>query len=165
MKHDAWRIPGCDLSLLKTMYLVHLGLNSSSSVTDGCLLKIVNRYDGECDGKRLGECNKKTDVCRKRQGIILAVCDTATDAGIVALGHGCGQLQSIDLSYCNKVTDAGIIALGHGCGQLQSINLAWCWKVTGAGVVALGHGCGQLLSFDLAHCYEVTDAGVLALGH
>ena len=46
-----------------------------------------------------------------------------TDAGVSALGAGCGQLQSIDLSYCPMVTDAGISALGAGCGQLQSINL------------------------------------------
>ena len=45
-----------------------------------------------------------------------------TDAGISALGAGCGQLQSINLSCCSKVTDAGIIALGAGCGLLQSTN-------------------------------------------
>ena len=63
------------------------------------------------------------------------------------------------------MTDAGVIALGHGCGQLQSINLAHRWKVTDAGVVALGHGCGQLLSIDLLYCHLVTDAGIVALGH
>ena len=31
--------------------------------------------------------------------------------------HGCGQLQSISLSRCGKVTDAGVSALGAGCGQ------------------------------------------------
>ena len=46
-----------------------------------------------------------------------------TDAGISALGAGCGQLQSIDLGDCEKDTDAGISALGAGCGQLQSIDL------------------------------------------
>ena len=46
-----------------------------------------------------------------------------TDAGIIALGAGCGQLLSIDLYSCDQVTDAGIIALGAGCGLLQSINL------------------------------------------
>ena len=35
MKPYAWRLPGCDLSLLKTMYLIHLGLNGCSGVTDG----------------------------------------------------------------------------------------------------------------------------------
>ena len=41
-----------------------------------------------------------------------------TDAGISALGGGCGQLQSIYLYGCDKVTDAGISALGAGCSQL-----------------------------------------------
>ena len=53
-----------------------------------------------------------------------------TDAGISALGAGCGQLQRIDLFFCYKVTDAGISALGAGCGQLQSIDLMCCDKVT-----------------------------------
>ena len=56
-----------------------------------------------------------------------------TDAGISALGAGCGQLQSINLSDCDKLTDAGISALGAGCGQLQSIYLADCYQVTDAG--------------------------------
>ena len=79
-----------------------------------------------------------------------------TDAGVVALGHGCGQLQSINLSSCWKVTDAGNIALGHGCGQLQSINLACCSKVTDAGVVALRHGCDQLQSIIRQDGHEMT---------
>jgi hypothetical protein len=44
-----------------------------------------------------------------------------TDAGLSALGTGCGQLRSIGLSYFDKVTDAGVLALGAGCGQLRSI--------------------------------------------
>ena len=46
-----------------------------------------------------------------------------TDAGVSALGVGCGQLQSINLSCCDGVTDAGVSALGAGCGKLQSICL------------------------------------------
>ena len=51
------------------------------------------------------------------------------DAGIIAVGHGCGQLQSISLSGCDKVTDVGVVALGYGCGQLHSINLSGCDEV------------------------------------
>ena len=58
----------------------------------------------------------------------------------------CPKLRSIDLEGCNKVTDAGISALGAGCGQLQSINLGSCNAVTDAGVSVLGAGCGQLRS-------------------
>ena len=43
-----------------------------------------------------------------------------TDAGILALNAGCGQLQSINLSSCVKVTDAGIFALR--CGKLKITN-------------------------------------------
>ena len=50
-------------------------------------------------------------------------CDKVTDAGVIALSHGCGKLQSINLDSCDEVTDAGVIALSHGCGKLQSINL------------------------------------------
>ena len=34
-----------------------------------------------------------------------------TDASVIALGAGCGQLQSIYLSGCSKVTTAIISAL------------------------------------------------------
>ena len=44
--------------------------------------------------------------------IILYKCGRVTDAGVSALGAGCGQLQSINLSYCDQVTDAGVSALG-----------------------------------------------------
>ena len=63
-----------------------------------------------------------------------------TDAGISALGAGCGQLQSINLRVCDKVRDAGVTALGAGCSQLQSINLEGCYKVTAIGLHALGLG-------------------------
>ena len=56
-----------------------------------------------------------------------------TDAGVSALGAGCGQLQSIDLRGCCEVTDVGVSVLGAGCGQLQVINLFNCHKVTKAG--------------------------------
>ena len=108
MKDKAWRVPGCDLSLLKTIGLIHLGLNNCSSVTDECILKAV-------------------DGCRRQSMRGYSGKDNGeADAGISALGHGCGQLQSIDLTGCSKVTDAGISALGHGCGQLQSIDLRGC---------------------------------------
>lgn len=45
MKVNAWRIPGCDLSLLQTVNLLHLGLNCCSSVTDECILKVVSSCD------------------------------------------------------------------------------------------------------------------------
>ena len=48
-------------------------------------------------------------------------------------------LQSINLTGCIEVTDAGIIALGAGCGKLQSINLADCVKVTDATKSLLCH--------------------------
>ena len=53
------------------------------------------------------------------------------------------------------MTDAGVSALGRGCGQLQSINLACCKKVTGAGVSALGRVCRQLRGIDLSGCTQV----------
>jgi hypothetical protein len=36
-----------------------------------------------------------------------------TDAGVSALGAGCGQLQFININGCNKVTDAVVSALIH----------------------------------------------------
>ena len=48
----------------------------------------------------------------------------------------CPKLSSIDLGGRRLVTDAGISALGAGCGQLQSIDLYGCKKVTDAGVSA-----------------------------
>ena len=43
MKVDAWQGAGCDLSLLKTVDLLHLGFNGCSSITDQCILMIVTR--------------------------------------------------------------------------------------------------------------------------
>ena len=57
MKRNSWRLPGCDLSLLKTMHLIHLGLNGCSSVTDGCLQEILNRCECERRVKGLSGCN------------------------------------------------------------------------------------------------------------
>ena len=62
-----------------------------------------------------------------------------TDAGISALGAGCGQLQSIDLGCCTEVTDTGISALGAGCCQLQSIIIRGCDQMTDACISALVH--------------------------
>ena len=61
-----------------------------------------------------------------------------TDAGISAMGAGCGQLRSIDLYGCYKVTDAGISALIAGCGQLRSIHLGDCDQVADAGISVVG---------------------------
>ena len=132
MKGDGWRVPGCDLSLLKTINLLHLGLNDCSNVTDERILK------------GLTGCNES--VCEDISGYIMI-----RDAGVSALGAKCGQLQSINLECCSKVTDAGVSALGAECGQLQSINLECCGKVTDAGVSALVAGCCQLV-LDVVSC-------------
>ena len=122
MKVDAWQVPGCDLSLLRTVDLLHVVLNGCSGVTDQCILTIAR-------------------VCRRLNSIDIRCRGNATDACMSALSRGCGLLQNINISNCDKVTDAGISALGHGCGQLQSINIGNCDKVTDAGISALGHGC------------------------
>ena len=71
MKVDAWRVPACDLSLLKTADLLHVGLNGCNGVTDQCILTIAK-------------------VCRKLSNISIRCCKKVTDAGVSALGHGCG---------------------------------------------------------------------------
>ena len=60
MKVNAWRIPGCDFSLLKTVNLLHLGLNCCSSVTDECISKVVSSCDGE-RGDGSGRCSGVSD--------------------------------------------------------------------------------------------------------
>ena len=72
--------------------------------------------------------------------------------------------RALYLRSCYQVTDAGVSALGAGCGQLQSIYLRSCYQATDAGVSVLGAGCGQLQSIDLTGCYQATDAGTSALG-
>jgi Leucine Rich repeat len=171
MKADSWEVRRCDLSLLNTIDLMHLGLNGSRSVTDDCILKTVNIWSRI----RESEVNYSSEVtaagesawrhgCDQLQSINLQDCSLVTDAGVSLLGHGCGQLQHINLRGCGEVTDAGVSALGQGCSQLQSINLEGCEKVTDIGISALGYGCGQLQHINLRGCGEVTDAGVSALG-
>ena len=138
-------VRGCDILLVDTSDIVHLGLRGCSNMTDQCIVDVVN-------------------CCHKLRSIDIGSCGRVTDAGVIALGAGCGHLQSINLEGCDMVTDAGVIALGAGCGHLQSINLVGCGQVTDAGVIALGAGCGQLQSIDLVGCDMVTDAGVIALG-
>lgn len=76
---NAWQVRGCDLVLLQTIDLVHLGLNGCCYITDQCVSDIAQR-------------------CRKLCSIDLDGCRSLTDVGISALGTGCGQLQTINLS-------------------------------------------------------------------
>ena len=144
MKMDNSLVRGCDILLVDTRDIVHLGLRGCSNMTDQCIADVVYR-------------------CRKLRSIDIGSCGQVTDAGVRALGAGCGQLQSIDLNGCDKVTDAGVIALSAGCGQLQSINFTRCDQVTDAGIIALGAGCRLLQSINLEYCDKITDAGVIAL--
>ena len=144
MKMDTSRIRGCDILLLETSELVHLGLEGCCNISDQCVTDVINR-------------------CIKLRSIDLRGCDRVTDVGISALGGGCGQLQSINLSYCDQVTDVGVSALGAGCGQLQSIDLAGCDKVTDASILYLVAGCGKLQSIDLTSCSKVTNACLKSL--
>ena len=172
MKMDNSLVRGCDILLVDTSDIMHLGLRGCSNMTDQCMVDVAYR----CDKLRsidIGGCCQVTDAgvralgagCGQLQSINLERCDKVTDAGVIAVGAGCGHLQSINLTYCNKVTDAGVIALGAGCGQLQSINLEGCYQVTDAGVIALGAGCGQLQRIDLTCCDKVTDAGEIGRAH
>ena len=171
MYADASRVRGCDLLLLETDDIVHLGLTGCYNLTDQCIMDMVNRCH-KLTGINLDGCDKVTDVgvsalsagCGQLQSINLEGCFEVTDVGVSALGTGCGQLQSISLYGCNKVTDVGVSVLGAGCGQLRSIDLYKCRRVTDAGISALGRGCGQLQTISLRCCDKVTDAGISALG-
>ena len=165
------RVRVCDLLLLVTADIVHLGLTGCRLLTDQCIISIANVYS-KLTSIDLNGCWKLTDAgmsalgtgCGQLQSIKLALCEMVTDVGISALSAGCGQLQSIYLKGCFEVTGAGVSALGAGCGQLQSIDLSRCKKVTDEGISALGAGCKQLQSILLLDCRLVTDAGVSALG-
>ena len=171
MKDNAWRVPGCDLSLLKTIGLLHLGLSKCSSVTDEFILGAINGCrrkrrmvaPSRCSEVAYGGISALSTGCGQLQSINLHGCSKVTDAGISALSAGCGQLHCIDLSYCDMVIDAGIPALGAGCGQLQNIDLSGCSEVTDAGISALGAGCGQLQGINLVGCDKVTDALISVL--
>ena len=129
MKIDISRARGCNILVVDTSDLVHIGLQDCIKITDQCIVDVIN-------------------LCPKLRSINLSGCGNVTDAGVSALGAGCGQLQSIDLARCGNVTDAGISGLGAGCGQLQSINLTGCGKVTDRGISPLIAGCGKLQITD-----------------
>ena len=52
MKVETWRVPGCDLSLLQTADLLHLGLDGNSRVTDECIQKALTGCDQGCQDLR-----------------------------------------------------------------------------------------------------------------
>ena len=83
MKMDNSLARGCDILLVDTSDVVHLGLRGCSNMTNQCIVDVVNR-------------------CLKLQSIDLGGCSKVTDAGVIALGAGCGQLQSINLHSCSQ---------------------------------------------------------------
>ena len=78
MKMDSSPVRGCDILLVDTSDIVHLGLRGCSSMTDQCILDVVY-------------------CCHKLRSIDIGSCGQVTDTGVIALGAGCGQLQSIKL--------------------------------------------------------------------
>ena len=85
MNIDYSPVRGCDILRVDTSDIVHLGLGGSYNITDQCIVDVVCCF-------------------LKLRSINLRGCGQVTDAGVTALGAGCGQLQSIDLSSCYKVT-------------------------------------------------------------
>ena len=75
MKMDTSRVRVCDIFVVDTSDLVTLGLRECYNTRDQCVVDIINR-------------------CPKLRCIDLGGCRLVTDAGISALGAGCGQLQS-----------------------------------------------------------------------
>ena len=61
MKVDPWRVRGCDLLLLETDHIIHLGLNWCCNLTDQCIMNIVNRCS-KLTSIELNGCNKLTDA-------------------------------------------------------------------------------------------------------
>ena len=86
---DAWRVRGCDLLLLETGYIVHLGLHGCCNLTDQCIMNMVNQ-------------------CSNLTRLDLDGYKMMTDVGLSALLARCDQLQSINLEGCDNVTDAGV---------------------------------------------------------
>jgi hypothetical protein len=87
-----------------------------------------------------------------------------TDAGVSALGRGCGQLECINLTGCIQVTDAGVSALGRVCRQLRSIDLRGCpqvhqnWVVnvvSSTETVLQAVGMRQTLEYQMQHGFSV----------
>ena len=81
IKMNTSRVRACDILVVDTSDLVTLGLRDCYSTTDQCVADVVNR-------------------CPKLSSIDLGSCRLATDAGVSALGAGCGQLLSIFQDLC-----------------------------------------------------------------
>ena len=53
MKVDAWRVRGCDLLLLETDEIVHLGLDGCRNIDDQCVMNMVNKCSNQHESYRL----------------------------------------------------------------------------------------------------------------
>lgn len=98
--------------------------------------------------------------------VTLSTWDALDDDVMVALSESCPRLKTVTLSEHRsspKFTDAGLIALSHGCPDLTQLYIHRTHTITDTAILTLAEHCHKLHSLTLSANGLITSAAVCAL--
>lgn len=95
--------------------------------------------------------------------IVLARCNTLTDAAIAAIGPCCPSLQRLDLAHLSLLTDVAIAHITDNLSKIQVLNVRRC-KFSDEAIAAFVTASGMALrNLSLNSVHQVADQTILAL--
>jgi F-box/leucine-rich repeat protein 14 len=142
-----------------------LNLSRCHGLTDRCfkelqhLKKLQSLFAAECQVGDKG-------LVPVAQNCPLEVLDLSftgiTDMLCTELGRKTMLLRSLTICGCSAITDAGLISIAHGCGELKSLNARECVCVGNPSLIELAK-LKTLENLSVSDCCLISDNGVKAL--
>lgn len=107
-------------------------------VTDDCLKRLIDRYDGSSV--------LSLDLCGASK---------VTDVGITSLSESTPNLSTILLENIFRITDMGLEKIAKNCNNINKLSLSGCLGISGKGFAILGQHSRLLVSLKLSGCRQV----------
>ncbi|XP_075923115.1 F-box and leucine-rich repeat protein 13 isoform X3 [Petromyzon marinus] len=144
--------------------LLSLVLNDIPTLTDGCLLPLIEVNRGLQSLSLLGSPHisdatfKAVAKCCKLTSLQTEGNEQMSDDAVRAVCQGCAGLGSLQVVGCSSLTDGALKAVS-ALRQLRLLNVSDCAKLTDAGLRHLTEGAAaaHLHELNLSNCVRVSD--------
>ena len=103
-------------------------------------------------------------ACPLLEAVVASACRGVTDAGLHALAQNAPQLLELHLTGIPEVSEAGLVAIAHGCQKLEVVHLSnTC--ANDAAIAALARCCPNLHTVNAQGCGAIGSAALDALSN
>ncbi len=156
--------------LLNNPKLVKLDITRCTSLTNNCILKLINCKNimevvlHACHWLHPDPLSQMLWLRGLTvQSLDLKGCLEVNDVTVSTIANCCPNLQYFTLAQLENLTDSSIIMVARCCRKLRYLNIQYCRKITHEAMKYLGEYCTDLRMLQIQQCNCITEISLARL--